>query len=146
MALEACVREILCGLSAATLGAVSSIINAQRAILQAQVAALQAELLVLDVATLPLQVAREAALTALNTARSAITIVPLDLIAGCADLGDFNIGIDASLNAATGAVVDIIDDLNRLLSFREELNLLISEFNATIDLFDEVLLVIQECA
>lgn len=141
-----CLEQILCGLSGAVLGALDTVLAAQRAQLQAQIAALEAEILVLDVATLPVEAARSGALALLNQARAASGFIPLDLIAGCAALGDFNVSLDGALAAATRQVNDLVDDLNRLLSYREELKLLVLKFTQTIEVFAQIELTIQECA
>lgn len=146
MAVEDCVREILCALSGAVLGAIQSLIAAQRAALEAQVLALRAQLLTLDVATFPIQVARGFANAALAQARGAASLVPLELIAGCADLGDFNVDLVAAVDNVTAELNDIIDDANRLLSFRAELNALVLELERILEAFTEIETVIEECA
>jgi hypothetical protein len=146
MAVEACVKQILCALSSAVLGALTSLITAQKAVLEAQVIALEAQLLTLDVATVPLEIARSAALAIISRVRNTATLVPIELIAGCADLGDFNIDLVTAIDRATAELNDVVDDLNRLLSFKAELNLLVTELNRIIDQFGQIELAIQECA
>ena len=145
MALDPCVKQILCALGAAVLGALNAVIQTQKALLTAQVVALQAQLLALDVATIPLEAARSIANEVLNQARTAATLVPFELIAGCVDLGEFNFSLTESIDSALREVNDLVDDLNRLLSFKEELQLLVDEFNRIIEQFDQILLAIQEC-
>ena len=146
MALNPCVRSILCALSGAVLGAVSSVIDTQIAALTAQITALQSQLLVLDVATLPVELSRNIALSVLASARGVAQLVPVELVAGCLDLGEFNFDLVTSIDAATAEVNDLVDDLNRLLSYKAELAALVAEYEGIIEQFNEVKLVIQECA
>jgi hypothetical protein len=143
---DPCIRSILCTLAGSVLGALDTIIDTQIIAMQAQITAAQAQLLVLDVATIPLEAARSAANAVLERARSAATLVPLELIAGCAGLGDFNFDLVSSIDDATREFNDIVDDLNRLLSFKEELQALVDELNRVIEQFQEIQLLIQECA
>lgn len=143
--LNPCVKEILCALSGAVLNALNTLITAQKTALVVQVTAFQAQLLTLDVATAPAEIARGLALDALNTARSAATLVPIGLITACVDLGDFNVDLVAAVDGLTADLNDTIDDLNRLLSFKEELQFLVNEFLRIIDQFSAIQLAIQEC-
>ncbi len=146
MALDACVRVILCGLSASVLGALQDIIATQRLVIQGEITAVQAQLVILDITTLPLEAARGFANEVLDQARSAAALVPLGLISGCTDLGDFNVGLTASLDQISGQFNDIIDDLNLVLSFKNELNALLTELSDLVAQFTAIELVIQQCA
>lgn len=141
-----CVRDILCALSAGTLNALRGVIASYRALLNAQILTFQAQLIQRDIAVLPARIALEAALAALAVVQSGSQLVPLDLIAGCLPLGDFNVQIDGVLRGAEEAIKDLRDNLNRLLSFREELAAAIEVAQQVLDQLDELDLAIQECA
>lgn len=146
MALDPCVSSILCGLSASVLSALQSILATQRAVVLEQIGQAQAQLAIADVATLPVEGARAGAAAVLEQVRAAAQLVPLNLISGCTDLGDFNIGLNDSLAAANAELTDITDDLNALLSFKNELNAIIDNGNLLIAQFNAIEAVIQECA
>lgn len=146
MALDPCVKSILCALSAVVLGALQGIINAQVGLLRAQLAILRAELLKYDIAAVPIEIARNAANAILNDARQAAALLPLSLIAECADLGELNINLVAAIDNETERLNDIIDDASAILSFREELNLAILQVERLIEAFEEILQEIAECA
>jgi len=146
MALNPCVKQILCALSAPVLAALNAVISSQIALLRAQIVAAQAQLLALDITTAPLELARNIAQGLIDQAKAAATLVPFELIAECADLGDFNVNFVESLDALTADLNDIVDDLQRLLSFKEELQLLVNELEEVIEQFEGIQAVIEECA
>ena len=82
---------------------------------------------------------------ALAEAVAAAGLIPLGLIASCADLGEFNLDVVGSIEAATADFNDIVDQLNRLLSFKAELEALEQELLAIIDRFTAIENAIQEC-
>lgn len=145
MALDVCVRNILCALSAPVLGALSGIIQTQRAALTAQITGLQTQILRLDVAAAPLEAGRVILNQSLGQLRAAASLVPLSLIEGCGDLGQLNINLVASIDQKTAELNETVDELTRVVSFRDELQTVVDEYTAIIEQFDEILLTIQEC-
>ena len=143
---EECVYTILCGLSASVRNALQNVITSLTASLNAQIVAYRSALLVYDVAVIPLELSRSILNGLLDIARSAATLVPLEIIEGCADLGDFNLDIVTSIDVITAELNDVIDDLNRILSFKDELEFLINELSAVLDNFNDISLVLEECA
>jgi hypothetical protein len=145
MALNACVEQILCGLSQAALGALAPIIETQKAALAVQLNLIQAQLLALDVAKLPVEAALAVAQQAINATRAAGDLVPLDLIANCADLGDLFVDLSDGLDLVSAEAASIAQDAASLLSFSEELAALRNEIDDTIALYDEILALIATC-
>jgi hypothetical protein len=137
--------QLLCGLSAPVRGVIKAALGAQKTLLQAELAPLQAQLLALDVATAPLAFAQSIAESALATARSALSILPTDIVVGCASLGQINVDLVTATDALTADVRAVLDDLNRLLSFQEEIRAVILEFEAIIDRFTALVDLIEVC-
>lgn len=145
MALDACVKDILCSLSDAVLRDLQVLIDGQITLIQAQITVFQAQLLQYDIITLPIQASQQAAQAVVNAARQSATLIPLNVIAGCADLGDFNINLQESIDVALGTSNDLLFEANRLLSFTDELNNLVTSLNATIEQFTDIQSIIDEC-
>jgi len=143
--LDPCVREILCGLSHAVLRTMQGIIDGQVAILQAQIVLIQTQILQYDVLAIPVEITRAAAQAVIDTVRQSVVLIPLNLISNCVDLGDFNLNLSQSLDLATSVVDDISFEATRLLSYRDELNSLISELNGAIDQFTDIRSVMDQC-
>lgn len=143
--LNDCVKEILCTLSDSVLRSLQTLIDGQVAILQSQIGVFQAQILQYDILTIPVQAAQQAAQSIVNEVRGSAFLIPLNAISNCADLGDFNQNLQQSIDTATAAASDTLGELNRLVSFREELNALINELNVTIDQFTSVNTVINQC-
>jgi len=143
--LDSCVRRVLCGLSDTALRALQGLIDGQVAILQAQIAVYQAQILQYDVLAIPVEIAANAAQTVVDQVREAAYLVPLNLIADCADLGYFNLNLTQSIDVAVSTAEDAIFEATRLLSFRDELNAIVSELNGIIDQFTDIRSVIDEC-
>lgn len=140
-----CVALILCSLSKPVLGALRAVINQQLAFLELELAQVQAQLLRFDVLTVPLQAAQAVANQVLQSAQSAAGLLPLGLITGCADLGAFNINLNQVLATATADVNDTLNDLNRTLSFKEELQATIASIGEVRTQFQAILDVIAGC-
>lgn len=143
--LDPCVKSILCGLGDSALRSIQGLIDAQVALLQAQIAIYQTQLLQFDILALPIEAARAGAQAIIDEALEAATIIPLNLITECVDLGDFNISINEALNLALTGLNDLAFEATRLLSYRDELNAIVSELNATIDQFTDIRSIIDEC-
>lgn len=144
--MDRCVKKILCGLGAAVVGALDAIFEGQINALTAIVVSIKAQIVVYDMGTFPLVIARNTIEIVLEKARSIATLVPLELIAECADLGDMNISLVASIDDLSAEATDVIDDLTRLLSYKEELELLVREYEDIISQFSDLRTAIQECA
>ena len=145
MALADCVKDILCGLSSAVLRELQVIIDGQVAILQTQVTAVQAQLLQYDILSIPIQSANQVAQAAIGSVKKVTNLVPLNAISECVDLGDMNLDLNKSIDLASAAADEAAFELSRLVSYREELNALVTELNNTIDHLTEVRDLINLC-
>ena len=145
MALNQCVKQILCGLSDAVLRSIQGIIDGQVAILEAQIVIIQTQLIQYDVLAIPVEATRDIAQAAIDAVRQSVTLVPLNLISNCVDLGNFNLNLSQSLDLATSTLDEVAFEAIRLLSYRDELNGLVNEINGTIEQFTDIRGVIDEC-
>lgn len=144
--LDACAKQILCGLSNAVLSALNVIIETQKVAIQALIIGYTAQLQVINVALAPAKAALAVAQTIVDQARSAANLVPLSAISNCGPLGDFSLDLNASLDAALADANALIADVNRLLSFADELQALVDSLTATLLSFADIQVVIAECA
>ncbi len=147
MALDPCVKTILCTLSDSVLNTLKSLIDGQVALLQAQIVQFQTQVLQYDVIAIPVQAASTVAVSIINEVRSSAALVPLQVIsaAQCVDLGDFNLDLQQSIDQTLSVAEDFVFEAVRLLSFRDELNAIIAEFNAIITQFTDIQSIIDEC-
>lgn len=145
MALDPCVRIILCGLSNAVLQAIRGLVQAQLAIVSAQIIALEAQVARYNILANAVQAGANIVVGEIQQIKATANLVPLALIAGCADLGDLNIGINQTIDNFTAGMEAFVQDATRMLSFVDELNLAIASLQATQTLFNEVLATISTC-
>lgn len=145
MALNECVQRILCGLSAGALQALGFALDALVVQNNIAIAALQARAAALSLKLVPLELARAGVEAALRAAQEASRMLPLALIADCADLGDLNTLTRQAIEREVAAVFLILDDINRLLSIQNELAALIGQLTRLNDLIAEIKGVIAEC-
>lgn len=145
MALNPCVKVIVCALSEGVRGALNSTIDLYLAQLRAQILLLEAQILKYDVLLLPVQAANAAAQAALNQLRSVAGLIPSNLIENCVDMGDITLNFQAVIDTASGDLNDFTQDATRLLSVREELNFLVEQYNQIIDQFNDLKAVIAGC-
>lgn len=143
--LNNCVKDILCTLSDSVLNSLQALIDGQVSILQSQIGVFQAQLLQYDVLAIPVQATQEAAQAVVDEVRSSAFLIPLNAISECVDLGNFNLNLSQSIDIAAADADAILGELNRLLSYREELNALINELNNAIDQFTAVSGIIDQC-
>jgi len=146
MAFSRCVHTILCTLSTAALAALDKVVDAQMIQLQLAVTVAQAKILKYDILLIPVQAANTIAQAALDQLKSAANLVPSDLINGCVDFGNITLEMQRAVDQIAGPLNDITQDLTRLLSFREELNALVEEYNKIITKLNEFRVAIAECA
>jgi hypothetical protein len=127
------------------LRSLQALINGQITILQAQIVVYQTQLLQYDVLALPVEAAQTAAQAIVNRVKNAAHLIPLDLISGCPDLGKFNLSLQQSIDVATAVADDFLFEATRLLSYRDDLNALITELNAAITQFTDINNIIDQC-
>ena len=143
--LEACAKEILCAFSATALRTLQALIDSQVAILQAQIVVYQTQIAQYDILALPVEAAQAIAHKYVDNIKKAAYIVPLNVIAGCLPLGQFNMNLMQSIDVATAVADDLLSEATRLLSYRSELNAIVTELNAAITQFTQISNIIGEC-
>jgi len=145
VALANCVKLVLCGLSAATRNAIVGILQGYVGVLNAQITSLEVELVALNIATAPVALANSAVQSFINQVKAGANIVPLNLIGECFDLGQLNEAVQVNLDLALVDANIIANDLERLLSFKAELDATILDLQTTIELYTEVIATIKVC-
>jgi hypothetical protein len=143
--LNPCVKQILCSLSDAALASIQALIDGQIALLQAQIIVFQTQLLQYDVLSIPIEIAKAAADAIIDEVKESAFLIPLQAISNCADLGDFNLNLQQSIDVATAALDDISYEATRLLSYKEELNAIVNELNNAISQFTDIRGIIDQC-
>ena len=146
MALHPCVKSVLRTLTGPALRSLRSLITANISTLQVLKAQLQTRLTKLQVQLVPIAAGRDAALAVLEQSRGVASILPLDVIRDCTDLGDLNAQMAEGIGQATAAVQDFADDATRLLTIKAnltaeiaKLDTLITRLNEWVAAIDDVL-------
>jgi len=145
MALQPCVKQILCSLSDSALRSVQSLIDGQVAILESQISIYQTQILQYDVISIPVVIAQQAAQAIVDNVRESAYLIPLGAIGDCVDLGNFNLNLQQSIDVSLSAADDFLFEAARLLSYSEELNAIVAELNDSIDQFNNISFVIEQC-
>lgn len=145
MALDACVKAVLCPLGNTVLSAFNGIITAQVTFLQAEVTFISATLISLQIQLLPLQAVKGLVDAALAAVKSAANLVPVALMNNCLDLGISMQGINNSLDDATASANKKLDEINRSLSYTAELEAKRDAINATIAQLNDLKATISSC-
>lgn len=140
-----CFAAILCALGAPIISSLKATLIAQIVVLNGQVASLTATLAILDIQLLPLTVARNLAIQARDTIRSAGDLVPVAIMADCADIGDMMGIIDESTEEALAAINLKINQVNRSLSFKAEIEARIDQLNAYVARINDMILGLEVC-
>lgn len=144
--LSNCVKDILCGLSHGVRNALASLIRLFMAQIDAQIALLSAQLVYLDILSAPPQLAKVAVDAAVAQVKQYAQLIPFSLVAGCVGMSDLSLGVQANLDAITSTADIILDDLSRLLSFRDEIQAILEDLETIRDLYAEVLNQVSLCA
>lgn len=146
MAVERCVKDLLCALSGSTIDTLKGLITQYRAALATQITVLQTQLIKLDVLTLPQQLANELAQTAIQEVRSgADNIIANIPLADCLALSEVTEAIQTNIDVTLAEANAIVEDLNRLLSRRAEVEALIAALEEKRTLYLDVLTALDEC-
>jgi hypothetical protein len=145
MALDPCVRIILCGLSNAVLQSLRALITPQLAVIQTQITTLTAQALKYDILAKATQALANVVIGKIQEIKAGASLIPLALIAGCTPLGDLNLGIQQSIDQLTASFEAFVQDATRMLSFVDELNLAIASLTEIQNLFQEILQTISTC-
>lgn len=143
--LELCVVQILCGLSQAVQAALVSLLRSYRAILDAKILELEGELAVLDILTVGPKAVNALAQNALSLAKSTINIVPLNLLAGCVGYADITKDLTGYVNLIGQDIQLLTDDVDRLISGKDEVQDAIRKLQALENVFDQLISAIHLC-
>lgn len=143
--LNPCVRQILCGLSSATIQALSIFLDAQILLIQSEIAVIEAQILQYDVLAAGVGVLKTLALSAIETFSAALNFVPFRLIANCVDLGDFSLSVRADVDRAIADTTRVLDDAQRLLSIANELRALKAELLKVVALYQALKATLALC-
>ncbi len=143
--LQDCVKEILCGLSSAVLKQLKILIDGQIAILETAITALQAQILQYDILSKPIEAANIIFQAGITKVKKASTLIPLDLITDCVDLGDYNLNVQQTIDLASSTTNELTSELSRLLSFKEELNALVTDLTKAVKQFTDITDIIDRC-
>lgn len=145
MALDPCVKNVICTLSLPVLTGLRAIIVSSVAEMQSALTLLQAQSITLGLETLPIALARNAANAVLQETQSIVNLLPLSLIEGCADLGTLQRDLSDGVAQATSAVDNWAKDATRTLSLKAEVDLGAGELAAALGRQTEFLTAIDEC-
>ena len=138
MALDNCLKQILCGLSRPVLLTFDAILLAAQSELGAAAAALDAAIDVLAIPSAAANAALTLAETAVGSVDSALSMLPLDLIEGCAGLGDLNTIFAGTKADATAYLEGVKQKVARFTSRLNELKVAKALHTAQAAHLDEV--------
>ncbi len=140
-----CVKKILCGLSSAVLKEIQILIDGQLAILESAITALQAQILQYDILSIPIKAANTVFQAGITKIKKASTLIPLNWSIDCVDLGDYNLNVQQTVDLAATTADELISELSRLLSYKEELNALFTDLTKALDQFTDISDIIDQC-
>lgn len=143
--IENCVKSIICGLSTAVQNALRALLNAYIAQFDVLIAGYEAKLIYLNILTAPVQVVAGFVEAAIQDARAGANLIPFDLAEGCIGIGDINLAIQDNLNAILASAINIETDLNRMLSFKDEVEAAIADVKRLRDLYVALISTIDTC-
>lgn len=145
MAFDACVKDVLCGLSLPVLRAIEGVLDSTIASVQATIAILEARSLTLGVQLIPVQLAIAPVQLALDQALSISNVLPSSAIEDCGDLGSIRANIASANRAATADLQELNDDLNRKLSTKRRVDAESASLSEQLAEFQEAQTVVQLC-
>lgn len=145
MALDECLKTILCGIGSAAISMLESALQAQVLAAQAALAVIDAEIIQADILGAPFAVAAQLVQEVVDEAKGVLNIVPLNLIGTCTDLGELNVSIRQQIDDYTAEAVSVLNDAAALLSYSDELRALKAELQDLIAYYTDVKLVLETC-
>lgn len=146
MALANCVQHVLCGLSAGVRSALVVLIKGYINQLQVYETLITARRAYLNILTAPIAIAKNVVDGVITQAKAGANIIPLDLIGDCFEVGQLNESIQANLNLVLVDANILATDLERLLSFGDELDAILVDVNSTIQFYESIIAAIDVCA
>lgn len=145
MALNPCVKSIVCGLSTPVIAALDAIVQTYITAINAQLAVISAEIVKLDIALVPVNLSLSVAQSLLDQFDSITNLLPRASVEGCGDLGDIMVSIRGVSDGATAELEDFRQDAIRKLSLKSELTALQTTLNANKLQFEELQSVLRSC-
>lgn len=142
---ENCVIKILCSLSETTISALHALLQQYIAQLTAKKALLEAQLLKAHVARIPLETAEGFVQTQIAILRKGLAYVPSNVLTSCTGIDNLKGQISSTLDILLYDFEIITQDLERLLSFGDELNSLIDKITTEILFYQDTLFVLANC-
>jgi len=139
-----CVKSLLCGLNAAAQAALKSALNVVIAQLSAVIAGLLVQLAILDILLLPLNVAKSLAVTLAQELKGLLNIIPLNLVKGCAPFGLSIDGINITIDQKIAEAEKIVQNANRYLSIRNEIQAAVAEGQFYLQLYSQMITIMDE--
>lgn len=145
MALDPCVKQILCALEAPIRGAIGGVISL--ALLEAQnlLASAQASLAVTQLLLAPVVIANDIAKISLDQFNAINGLIPTNVMVGCASLGNVLGSINDVTAGATADIDNFLAEASSLLSLADELQGTVDSLNKTIDDLNEMEVTLLGC-
>lgn len=143
--LDPCVKQIICGLSAATLRALNELLASYKAFIAAQLTVIESELLAYDMIAGPIELGNTYAQQALAEAKAGIGLIPTTLAVPCVQLNIVTTALTRTVDELSQDVLLLSRRLERLLSYGEELELIKQELASALNILDVISLQISLC-
>lgn len=143
--MDPCVKAILCALSPPVISALQALIAPYRVLVSGWIVAIEAQLAIIDLWLVPFYAGQAAAQAVLDASRATARLLPVTLIAGCAELGDLNMSVEKVIAPTVADVQAWLAEMQRYVSLREELAALREEYQALEAFLDELLNELEGC-
>lgn len=143
--LDPCVRAILCAFEGPTRTAIQGLFTPLIVQLDIDILLLQQKALQYNVLAAAAQITVGLLEDLLARLKAGLSVIPISLIAGCIDIGDSLLFASATIDAQTAQIEAQLQDAIRLLSYADELNLLVAQYQQYRDLFQAMLDTINLC-
>lgn len=136
----ACAREILCRLGTGFVEAFKAQLLLQRAVLNAPLTAARSKAALLTLRLAPLEAARAAAEQVVNTTILAVEqAVPAPNLGNCLPLAQYKQTVVSTARSAVAEASILLDQVDRLLTLRDEVEVIIAEIEAQLARIDALI-------
>lgn len=143
--LNPCVKEILCSFSDFILSSIKVLIAGQIAVLEAQIITYRNQILQYNIILSSIQVQYTLAQKVADGVMETASLIPLNQIATCADLGDFNINLQESILNTLSVSSNLDKEVSMVSGYINTLNQFVSDAEATIEQFTAIDSIINQC-
>ena len=140
-----CVKSVICGLGPAGLNALKAAIQVPLTTLTILRSQLNAYLIYLDLLTAPVKITGQLATSTLQTIKSTLNIIPINLLSGCFQLGLLNEWANVGLNQTISDIEKLVATLNRYLSLRDEVEAQLADVERALKVLTELNVIIESC-